>query len=699
MGRYHKVIGIDLGTTYSAVSIWDSEKGEKGEIIVIQNPISQSSTVPSVVGLDPEGKVIVGTQAQNNLVMDPTNTVIEIKRLMGTYLREPNAATNDPGEPTTVRFRNRDYKPQEISAFILMELKRMAEHYIGEPIHDAVITVPAYFKEPQKGATADAAAMAHLNLRRLLNEPTAASVCFGVDNITDDKRHIYAVYDLGGGTFDVSIIAVTKNPGELGTSVDVIGTGGDPKLGGGDFDDRITGYALQQIQAKYNVDLSQDPAIWSRIKREAEMRKRELSSSTATMLNLPYLTPQISANIPLTRATFEQLISDLLQKSLDCLDEAIDSAYEANSVTRDMIEQVLLVGGSTRVACIRKMLADHLDMEIEDVRADINPDEVVSRGAAIVAKDFVPMDAYGGQEIPIDMSDQPGGEPGVPAAAPAQGIFLNDVTSHTLGILVNESDFFPLIAKDSQIPASTKQGGFTNGGLSHEIDCMIFQGEDQIAFNNTLIGKLPIILPEAKERGFYKFEVTFSLDTNGLLSVTVLCLNNNQTWDTKVQCNVRASQAEIDNSAKDLQAAMAGSPQGSAAVEEPVQPVGVMPKPPMPTPPPMPRPQPQAYTPPPAQPVPQAVSAPPQSDAPVPTPQAAQPAPAGAIPTPPAEAPEKYAGLMRRSFKLLSQLPPSDQNGQRLMRAYISFLRALEVNDPDIEDNFEDLSDLYFRCK
>jgi len=696
MGRYHKVIGIDLGTTYSAVSIYDYDNNK---IIVIPNPVSQLSTVPSVVGLDPENKVIVGTQAQNNLVMDPANTIIEIKRLMGTYAREPNPEANDPGEITRVHFRKREYQPQEISAFILMELKRMAEQYINEPIYDAVVTVPAYFKEPQKGATADAAEMAHLNLRRLLNEPTAAAVCFGVDQVMDDKRHIYAVYDLGGGTFDVSIVAVTKN------SVDVVGTGGDPKLGGGDFDDRITGYALQQIQAKHGVDLSGDPAIWSRIKREAEMRKRELSNSSATMLGLPYLTAQISINIPLSRATFESLIKDLLDKSLTCLDEAIESAYMANAITRDMIEQVLLVGGSTRVACIPQMLADHLDMDIKDIRSDINPDEVVSRGAAIVAKDFKPLDGFEGKEIPIDMSQQPASADGTPAAAQPQGIVLNDVTSHTLGILVNESDFFPLITKDSAIPATQTQGGFTNGGKTNMIDVMIFQGEDQTAFNNTLIGKLPIKLPEVKEGGYYKFQVTFNLDNNGLLGVTVLCLNNNQAWDTKVQCNVRATKQQIEQSARMLEEAMAGSPQGAAVADVPEPlPVGGMPRPPMPTPPPLPVPprpaaaQPPVPVPQPVVPQPQPQPAVQQSAAATQSATASQPA-AGAIPTPPADVPEKYAGLVRRSFKMLSQMPGSDANVQRLMRAYIAFIKALEVNDPDIEDNFDDLSDLYFRCK
>jgi len=671
---YHKVIGIDLGTTYSAVSLWDNEKQE---VIVIQNPASQLTTVPSVVGLDPNGQVIVGTQAQNNLAMDPGNTVIEIKRLMGTYERKPNPTQDDPGLPKRVHFRNHDYLPQEISAFVLMELKSMAEKYIGEPIHDAVVTVPAYFQEPQKGATADAAAMAKLNLKLLLNEPTAAAVCFGMDKVTDDQQHIYAVYDLGGGTFDVSIISVTKD------EVSVIGTGGDPKLGGGDFDDRITGYVMQQIQEKFHVDLSRDPNIWARIKREAEMRKRDLSTANATMLNLPYLTPQVSANIPLTRATFESLIADLLKKSLDCLDEAIDSAYKSNTIAREDIEQVLLVGGSTRVACIRKMIADHMGIKESDVRADINPDEIVSRGAAIVALQHRPSDGYEGKEVLIDKASS---EEMSSVTSAAAAIILNDVTSHTLGIMVNEGDFFPLIPKDSKIPARQEQDGFTNGGPTPSIDVMIFQGENPKALDNTLIGKLPIAGLEARERGYYQFQVTFSLDDNGLLHVAVKSLKDGKAWDTQVQCNVRASREDINKSAKELAAAMASGSQDAAESGTSVTP-GSIPPPPRPAVPPPPRP----VAPPPSQP---AVQPPPTQSTP-----SASGAMSDELSQPPTDLPEKYQGIARRVFKFLNQLEPSNPNYRKLSKAYTAFLGASASGDPDIEDYYEDMKDLYERSK
>lgn len=651
---FHKVIGIDLGTTYSAVSIWDNDKND----VVVIPSATGSNTIPSVVGLDPEGKVIVGTQAQNNLAMDPENTIIEVKREMGVYESDPNPVNDDPGIPRRMHFRGRDYLPQEIAAFIIMELKRQAEQYLGEPIHDAVITVPAYFKEPQKGATADAAAMARLNLKRLLNEPTAAAVSFGADKVRDGSKHVYAVYDLGGGTFDVSIIEVSED------NVSVVGTGGNSRLGGGDFDDLITGYVLQQIKEKHGVDLSQDPAIWARIKREAEMRKRELSAANAAMINLPFLTAQLSVNIPITRLTFESLIDGKLKESLACLDKAIESAYESNSISREEIEQVLLVGGSTRVQCIRKLLADHMGMEEKDIRSDINPDEVVSRGAAIVAREYNPSESYEGKEIIIDMTAN--GSP----AAPHPGLVLQDVTSHTLGILVNQSDFFPIIPKESRLPAQNTQGGFTNGGRAKEIPVMIFQGEDPVAFNNTLIGKLPITLPEAREEGHYKFEVEFDLNNDGLLNAKVKCLNDQQIWKTELQCNVRATKEQIDSSAQHLEAVMASGAShaddtGGIPADLPAPPpVGDLPRPPM------------------SQPSAAATTAP----------------AAPAIPEPPTNIPAEFKSIARRSYKLASQSSPSEER-EKLISAYTAFVNAVQVQSPEVEHLGDALDDIYVECK
>ncbi|MGC4812286.1 Hsp70 family protein [Micromonospora sp. DT228] len=640
---FHKVIGIDLGTTYSAVSIWDGK-----DVRIIETAFGLS-TVPSVVGLDADRAVIVGTPAQNNLVSDPTNTVIEVKREMGTYEVEP-ANPGDPGVPRRIRFRGREYLPQEISAFILMELKRQAENIVGEPIHDAVITVPAYFKDPQRGATEDAAQMARLNVRMLLNEPTAAAVCFGADKIDDDQTHTYAVYDLGGGTFDVSIVQVS--PG----NVSVVGTGGDARLGGGDFDDRITGYVLQQIHKQHGVDLTGDPAVWQRVKREAEMRKRELSVANTATLNLPFLTPTLSVNIPLSRAVFESLISDLLQRSLKCLDEAIESAYQSQGIERDDIEQVLLVGGSTKIACVRNLLAEHLGLEPKDIRADLKPDEVVARGAGMVARDYTPSESYGGEEIAIDLSeDRP--------AASEGALVLQDVTSHTLGILANRADMVPILEKDSRIPSEATKDNFTNGAGAKEIDVLIFQGEHPVAFENDLIGTLPIVLPEAKEQGYYQFAVTFSLDVHGLLKVAVRGLPDNQVWQTELQCNVRASREQIEKSSEHLTAVMA-----RVTTEEPPPTTTTLPKP--------------------------RTNLPKPSDSGLPKPPGGRPpASAEPLPPPPAETPDEFKSTARRVYKLVPQLDPLGR--EQLTEKYRAFVAAVQSGSPDVEDLGDELYDLY----
>jgi len=649
---FHKVIGIDLGTTYSAVSIWDGR-----DTHIIESALG-TRTIPSVVGLDQEGQVIVGAPAQNNLVNDPENTVIEVKREMGVYERDP-APPADRGVPKRIPFRGRMYLPQEISAFILMELKRQAESYVGEPIHDAVITVPAYFKEPQRGATEDAARMARLNVRRLLNEPTAAAVCFGADKIEDERTHTYAVYDLGGGTFDVSIVQVS--PG----NVSVVGTGGDPRLGGGDFDDRITAYVLDQIRKQHGVDLSDNRAVWERVKREAEMRKRELSVANVATVNLPFLTPMLSVNVPLTRATFEALIKDLLQQSLSCLDRAIESAYESNGVERDEIEQVLLVGGSTRIACIRPMLAEHLGLDLKDIRSDISPDEVVARGAGMVARDCPAADGYEGEEIAIDL-DRDGGE----SAAAEGALVLQDVTSHTLGILANRADMVPILPKDSRIPGEVTQDGFINGGNAKEIDVLIFQGESTVAFENDLIGKVPINLPEAREQGYYRFDVTFALDLDGLLKVAVRCLNDGQIWKTNLQCDVRATREQIERSAAHIHDVMAGrskDPDADATVT-----AHDLPKPPgrdvrdgLPKP-------------------PGRTESAAGRDAPV---------PAAVVPPPPAGIPDEFKAIARRSFKMIGQLPPAE-NAQ-LLATYTAFVTAVDAGSPDVEELGDALDDLF----
>jgi molecular chaperone DnaK len=538
---FHRVVGIDLGTTYSAVSVWDGR-----ETIIIPNRKGHP-TVPSVIGVDSAGQVIVGEPAQVNQSRDPVNTILEVKRRMGTFARKP-ANAEDAGVPTRIRFRGQDYLPQEISAFILMELKRQAEEHIGEPIHDAVITVPAYFLEPQRRATEEAARMARLNVHRLVNEPTAAAVCFGTDKAEGDRPRTYLVYDLGGGTFDVSIIQVS------GSSVSVVGTGGNSNLGGGDFDDRVVGYTLEQIKREFGVDLSGDLKAKARIKREAEIRKRELAIAGMATLDLPYLTADVSASVPLTRAVFESLIRDLLDETLSCVDQAITSAHQSNGVEAEDIEQVLLVGGSTRIAGIRPMLADHLGLEQRDVRIDINPDEVVARGAGMLARECVAADAYEGEDVAI----RPAGAASAPVSDDA--VVLQDVTSHSLGVRTLHDRFSIVLPKDSRIPGEATEH-YTNAGPYTELAVQVFQGENETAIDNEFVGSVAITFPEPRERGYWDLAVTFSLDLDGLLHAKVYCVNNGNTWQADLRCSVHTDREGIEKSAAKLRSEMAGLPQ------------------------------------------------------------------------------------------------------------------------------------------
>ncbi|MET0425607.1 MAG: Hsp70 family protein [Actinoplanes sp.] len=353
---FHRVIGIDLGTTSCAVSAWDGSK------LVVIPSASGSSTVPSVVGQDQAGQVVVGRLA----AADQAKAVTGVKRLLGS------------GEP--IRFRGRTYLPREICAFLLLELKRQAETYVGDSIHDAVITVPASAGEAQRRALREAAGLAGLNVRRLLDEPVAAAVAFS----SDDRPRTYAIYDLGGGTFDASIVRI--GPG----TVAMLGTAGDPRLGGDDFDEHIVEYVLRQIRERHHVDLGMDVSIRQRIRREAERRKRELDTVESTTLELKLITATVSASIPLTRRGFEAMIEPDVQRSLDYLSLAIAEAEVDRGVGRADVDQVLLAGGSTRIPSIRTRLADYFGFQPADIRADVDPDELIVRGAGLVAREYEP---------------------------------------------------------------------------------------------------------------------------------------------------------------------------------------------------------------------------------------------------------------------------------------------------------------------
>ena len=359
------MVGIDLGTSSCAVSVWDG-----GRLLMVPGPFGRS-TMPAAVGQDRSGQLVAGLPP----AADPENVVAGIKQQLGSGER--------------IRLRGRTYQPRELCAFLLIELKRQAEAFIGEPVHDAVITVSAAAGEPQRRALREAAGLAQLNVRRLVEDPVAAAVALGAD----DRPGTYAIYDLGGGTFDASIVRVGAG------TVELLGAACDPRLGGDAFDELIVGYALRQIRERHHVDLSRDASIRRRIRWEAEIRKRELATAESTTLELPVLTATVSTDVPLSRRTFEAMIQPDVQRSLDLLAEALGAARAAHGVSWADIDQVVLAGGSTRIPAIRRRLAAYFGLNRADIRADLDPDELIARGAGRLARDYQPAALFEGSPV------------------------------------------------------------------------------------------------------------------------------------------------------------------------------------------------------------------------------------------------------------------------------------------------------------
>lgn len=346
---FHPVIGIDLGTTKCAMSVWDGAK------------LAVIPALPAMVGQNSAGRVVVGRPAGSGSPM-----ITGIKRELGNG--------------TPLRLRGRHYQPPEVCAFLLIELKRQAEALLGAPVHDAVITVSGSASEPQRRAVREAAGLAQLNVRRLMDDPVAAAVAIGAG----DRVRTYAIYDLGGGTLDTAIVRVGPD------GMSVLGAAGDPRLGGDDFDEHIVGYALRQIRERHHVDLSQDEHVRRQIRREAERRKRELSTAETTVLDLPLLTATVSASVPVSRRAFEAMIEADVTKSLGCLTAALAAAEADHGLGRHGVDQVLLAGGSTRIPVIRARLAGYFGLGPADVRADLDPDDLNARGAGLIAREYEP---------------------------------------------------------------------------------------------------------------------------------------------------------------------------------------------------------------------------------------------------------------------------------------------------------------------
>jgi molecular chaperone DnaK len=512
MSNYHKVIGIDLGTTFSVVSAFNNETG-KPEAFYVPGKMPPTCILPSVVSVSRSGSLLVGWQAKRNIMANPANTVIEVKRDMGTDRR--------------FTLGGHEFNAPMISAMVLRELKTVAEQKIGDKIYDAVVTVPAYFKFVQRQATEEAAKIAELNARLLINEPTAAAIAYrGLyqREMHTTEEGIYIVYDLGGGTFDVSVISL------VGESVEVMGTAGDDKLGGGDFDDDITNWAFEASSMSHLKDRSD---VRPRVKAAAEQAKIDLSGAEIAVIDVPNLAGG-DMYCELDRKTFIDLLQrkrqrpqrkepvGLLDETLFAVEEAVASARKNFAEKRGRedfgvsdITAFLMVGGSTRIPAVRDLLAQRFK---KDVIFDPElVDLAVSLGASIQARAITPMDKFG-EKASVAIPDRVGAS----AAPVPPPVDLVDVTGHSLGVAVGHGEFHVIIGKDRDIPARETHRDFTTAQDNQPaVRVEVYQGEDPVARNNTLLGALVFDNLQSRPRGYYLFDVTFILDKSGLLELIV----------------------------------------------------------------------------------------------------------------------------------------------------------------------------------
>ena len=506
-----KIIGIDLGTTNSCVAVF-----EGSEPVVIANSEGKRTT-PSVVGFVKDGDRKVGDPAKRQAITNPKNTVYSIKRFMGeTYAQSqkeaeamPYTVVNEGGYPR-VEIEGRKYTPQEISAMVLQKMKKTAEDYLGQEVTDAVITVPAYFSDSQRQATKEAGQIAGLNVQRIVNEPTAAALAYGVDKANKDMK--IAVFDLGGGTFDISIL-------EFGGGVfEVLSTNGDTHLGGDDFDQVIINWLADGFKAEEGVDLRKDPMAMQRLKEAAEKAKIELSSSTSTEINLPYITavdgmPKHLVKT-LTRAQFEQLAHNLIQA---CLVPCQNAVRDAKLSTSD-IDEVILVGGSSRIPAVQTLVKNYLGKEPSK---GVNPDEVVAVGAAI-------------QGAILNKEEGVG------------DIVLLDVTPLTLGIETMGGVMTKLIDANSTIPCKKSEVFSTAADNQTEVTIHVLQGERPMAAQNKSIGQFNLTGIAPARRGVPQIEVTFDIDANGILNVSAKDKATGKEQSIRIEASSGLSEDEIN---------------------------------------------------------------------------------------------------------------------------------------------------------
>ncbi|TSA86013.1 molecular chaperone DnaK [Helicobacter mehlei] len=512
-----KVIGIDLGTTNSAMAVYEGNEAK-----IIANKEGKNTT-PSVVAFTDKGEILVGESAKRQAVTNPEKTIYSIKRIMGLMSNEDKAQEAKKRLPYKIVDRNgacaievagKTYTPQEISAKILMKLKEDAESYLGEPVTEAVITVPAYFNDSQRKATKEAGTIAGLNVLRIINEPTSAALAYGLDKKESEK---IMVYDLGGGTFDVTVLETGDNV------VEVLATGGDAFLGGDDFDNRVIDYIAKEFESENGIDIKKDIMALQRLKEASENAKKELSSAQESEINLPFITADASGPKHLvkkiTRAKFESLIDDLIEDTI----KKIDSVIQDAGLSKGDIAEVVMVGGSTRIPKVQERVKEFIN---KDLNKSVNPDEVVAVGASIQAG-----------VLKGDVKD----------------VLLLDVIPLSLGIETLGGVMTKVIEKGTTIPAKKAQVFSTAEDNQPAVSILVLQGEREFSKDNKSLGKFDLTGIAPAPRGVPQIEVTFDIDANGILTVSAKDKNTGKSQEIKISGSSGLSDSEIEKMVKDAE--------------------------------------------------------------------------------------------------------------------------------------------------